>query len=73
MNEPLPVLDAVTLFIFERTDDNHDQIDKRPNPEEASERHNCQDACTNLADIKPMHTEHAQKKATQQRRQLGLR
>jgi len=63
-----PFSELVTLFIGERTHNDDNEVNKRPDAQ-PTQGHNHQNASTDFADVETVRTEHSKEKAEQESRQ----
>lgn len=63
-----PLRKLIALLVGEGTDDDHDEVDQRPDAE-AAEGDQLQDAGADLADVEAVRAEAAEKEAQQECRQ----
>ena len=66
-----PNNDASALLVFERTDNDENEINKRPDAQ-AAQRDYLKYSGSNLADIKPVHSEYPKEPAQQQGGETAL-
>jgi hypothetical protein len=65
------LVDHVPVCVTERSDDDHDEIDQRPDAE-APKREQLKNSSANLAGVKTMYAKEAEEEAQQSRRENAL-